>query len=88
MVAFTFHARLQMGERNISLEAAENVIRSPQQRIAGHSGRAIYQSRYFDTIEEKEMILRVAVERQGDNLTVISAYQTSRLRKYWVEEGI
>ena len=34
------------------------------------------------------MILRLVVERQGDNLTVISAYKTSRLRKYWVEEGI
>ena len=72
--------------RSISAEIVLETAESPQQNVPAALGRRIHQSRYFDTIEEKEMIIRVIVETLGDDLIVISAYKTSRVRRYWLEE--
>jgi hypothetical protein len=48
--------------------------------------RAVFQSKYYDIIEQKEMLLRVIAETAADTLRVISAYKTSRIEKYWMRE--
>jgi hypothetical protein len=75
-----------MAVRYIADEAVLTTIERPQERIPTGRGRHIYQGRYFDTIEQKEMLLRVVIEPQGDNLVVVSVYKTSRIWKYWHEE--
>lgn len=74
-----------MRVRDIPREEVLNTIESPQQRIDSRRGRQLYQSRYFDSVEQKDMIIRAIVEPQGDDLIVISVYKTSKIEKYWLE---
>jgi hypothetical protein len=75
-----------MGVRDIADETVLTTIERPQERIPAGRGRHIYQGRYFDTIEQKEMLLRVVVEVHGDDLVVVSVYRTSKIGKYLHEE--
>ena len=87
MLLFTTHAEEQMGARNISREIVIHTIENAQQRLDGDKGRQIFQSQYFDEIEQKEMLLRVIAEPEDDDLIVVSVYKTSRFRKYWLGDG-
>jgi hypothetical protein len=44
--------------------------------------RRIFMRRYFDTILETEMLLRVVVEETDTELTVVTLYKTSKFAKY------
>jgi hypothetical protein len=76
-----------MNARNISGELVVNAIEIAQHRIVAPKGRQVFQSLYFDQIEQKEMLLRVIVEPSGDDQIVVSVYKTSKLRKYGFGEG-
>jgi hypothetical protein len=76
-----------MAARNISEDILLDTVHNPQQSLTVSEGRRIYQSRYFDTIEQKPMLMRIVVEPQGENLIVVSVYKTSRIGKYWLEES-
>jgi len=49
--------------------------------------RRICQSKYFDSGTGKEMLLRVICEERNTLFSVITAYKTSRIDKYWIEES-
>ena len=76
-----------MAARLISEAQVVEVLETPQQRIRIGRGRQIYQNRYFDAIELREMMIRVVVEASEVDPIVVSVYRTSRVRKYWVEEA-
>ncbi len=46
----------------------------------------VFQSKYYDKILNKEMLLRAIVELAGEDLKVISVYKTSKIDRYWVKE--
>jgi len=75
-----------MRARNISMETVLDTTQRPQQQVGAASGRRVYQSQYFDSIEQKAMLMRVIVETRGEDLIVISVYKTSKIGKYWREE--
>jgi hypothetical protein len=85
LIIFTAHAEEQIRARNITRELVLGTIEKPQQTISGRMGRRIYQSRYFDSFEHKEMLVRVIIETEGDNLIIISTYKSSKLEKFWLE---
>jgi hypothetical protein len=85
VLVLTPHARTQMAARNISEDILRDIVQKPQQRLTISEGRQIYQSQYFDTIDQKPMLMRIVVEPQGENLIVVSVYKTSRIGKYWLE---
>lgn len=76
-----------MAARNISEDILLDIVQKPQQRLTTSEGRQIYQSQYFDTTEQRLMLMRIVVEPQGENLVVVSVYKTSRIGKYWLEES-
>lgn len=76
-----------MRARDIPREIVLNTIENPQQRMDVGRGRQIYQSQYFDPIEQQDMLMRVIVEPSDEDLIVISVYKTSKIRKYWLEDG-
>jgi len=49
-------------------------------------GRVILQSKYKNSIEQKEMLLRVIGKEVNGVFIVITAYKTSKIEKYWKEE--
>jgi len=75
-----------MARRGIPNTMVEAVLNSPEQKLPdeSHAGRWIYQSRMrFD--DGKLYLLRVVVSDE-EPPTVITAYKTSRIEKYWRAE--
>lgn len=79
------HAMFQIQARNIDPEFVREVALNPQQNVPASGGRQVRQSRYFDNMEGTPMLLRVVVETNAQEISVVTAYKTSRLEKYWVE---
>ena len=50
-------------------------------------GRIIAQSKYYDKIEGKEMLLRVVAIESATHCKVVTVYKTSRIDKYWIKGG-
>lgn len=80
------HAKFEAKRRHIDLELILSTARNPQQEIPGKKNRIICQSKYYDKINEREMLLRVIAEQTPDALKIISVYRTTKLQKYWITE--
>ena len=85
MIILTAHAEEQLQARDISRELVLDTAENPQQRISGHENRDILQSRYFDVVEGRQMLIRLITDGTGENVIVISVYKTSKFAKYWSE---
>lgn len=75
-----------MERRRIPDVMVDAVLNGPEQRMLdeSHAGRWIYQSRMrFD--DGKLYLLRVVVTEEEPQ-TVITAYRTSKIEKYWRAE--
>ena len=78
------HARQELERRGISLSQLESVLNHPQQVIPDRRGRKVYQSQ-VDRGDGKIVLLRVIVLEDADRFVVVTAYRTTRIRKYWRE---
>jgi len=85
-INFTEHARFEMNRRQISEELVKSVIKNPEKRYIARKGRVVLQSKYKNSIEQKEMLLRVIGKEINEVFIVITAYKTSKIEKYWKEE--
>ena len=80
------HAEWEMQRRGIPTAMVQAVLNGPEQRMPDDSraGRWIYQSRIsFD--DGKLYLLRIVVT-EIEPQTVITAYRTSKIEKYWRAE--
>lgn len=82
-ILITEHAEFEMQRRQISLNLVQRVVEDPEQIVPSRKGRLIYQSRFFDEQEGKEMLLRVILDIEGDDFWVVTVYKTSRIERYW-----
>ena len=85
-VVLTDHAQWEAKRRQIDLKMIKKLVKNPQQQIRSGK-RLIFQEKYFDKFQEKEMLLRTVAEEEGDTRRVITVYKTSKIKKYWKEEG-
>ena len=85
-VVLTDHAQWEAERRQIDLGIIKKVVKNPQQQVR-LGKRMIFQEKYFDKFQEKEMLLRTVVEEKGDTRRVITVYKTSKIEKYWKEES-
>ena len=85
-VIITEHARFEAQRRQIDLELLQAIIENPEQKVPSKRARTVFQSKYYDKIENKEMLLRAIVTQTGDTIKVISLYKTSKVDKYWIGE--
>ena len=69
------------GERS-SRNGVERIIAQPKAILEGEGMRTIRQGRIFISRLNRELLLRVVLERRGDLLLVITAYLTSQFSKY------
>lgn len=69
-----------MAWREVSAEDVVLTIRSPDQ-VLGQSDRKIAQRRIVSN--GKPQLLRVVFEEDDSQITVVTFYLTSKIRKYW-----
>lgn len=79
---FSKHAELELQRRGLEKSRIEAVLREPEQKTDERDGLSCFQSRLADE-QGKIYLVRVIVNpRQNPNL-VVTAYQTSKVSKYW-----
>lgn len=78
---FTAHALEEIARRGLDRATVEHILEIPEQLLAGRSGRLVYQSRV--DFPEGELLVRVIVDPGTKPPTVVTAYCTSRIAKYW-----
>jgi len=63
-------------------QLVEQVAEHPEQLLE-EDDRKVAQSRFVDPGRGTEYLLRVVYETEGEDKLVVTAYKTSKLRKYW-----
>ncbi len=81
-ILFSEHAIFEMNRRKIRREDIENLVKNPQQKLAGKKNRIIIQGRYLDKDQNNEMLLRIIGEEFEGSFYVITTYKTSKIDKY------
>lgn len=79
----TEHARSEALRRQLSEDTVFGVARDPEQRLEARSGREVRQSRIVDPASGKLYLVRVVVEFEAAGETIVTAYRTSRISRYW-----
>ncbi|MFH0948633.1 MAG: DUF4258 domain-containing protein [Elusimicrobiota bacterium] len=77
------HIKLQIEERKISEHLVIKTLTNPEQTIESAKGRKIAQNKYFDGPKNKEYLLCVIFKEEQDCRVGITAYKTSKIKKYW-----
>jgi hypothetical protein len=83
MIAFSEHAREQAQRRGLSEEIVLGVARAPEQRLHVRTSREIRQSRVAMPPGGTLYLVRVVVDVRQDEETVVTAYRTRKMEKYW-----
>lgn len=74
----------KIAQRRIPVRWIEETLNSPEQIVEGYDGRQVAQKIYYEG--DRKMLLRVIFEAEGDKRTVVTAYITSQIEKYWGQE--
>jgi len=82
-ITFTEHALWEMGRRGLTIVVVRKVVRQADQAISVRAGREIRQSRVYSKDDGKDFLVRVIVDIKRNTLTVVTAYRTSKVEKYW-----
>jgi hypothetical protein len=68
--------------REISLDEVRRTVEEPARIGVGYDFRKIYMRKYYDSVLDEEMLMRVVVEESDTELVVVTAYKTSKIAKY------
>ena len=79
---FSRHALDELAERQIPEALAESVLRSPGQIVDEIEGLKAYQSK-VDFGTGRVYLLRIIVNEETQPATIVTAYRTSKVTKYW-----
>lgn len=83
-IEFSPHAARQLGERNISIKEAEKILKHPDQIIKGRDkDREIAQKIILKN--KKRFLYRVIYKKENSSCMVITAYRTTKIKKYFKE---
>ena len=69
-------------KREVQENEVERTIARPDSIVPSQWRRRIFMRRYFDTLLETEMLLRVVVQETDTELIVVTLYKTSKFAKY------
>lgn len=78
---FSRHVLEELDERKIPRSLIEPVLQAPEQKVPEVENIICYQSRV--DIDGKPYLLRVMVNETVNPPTVVTAYRTSKIGKYW-----
>ncbi len=83
--AITEHASLEMSRRGIGQDIIRRILGRPEQRYSVRTGRDVLQSLVQDS-KGAIRLVRVFVDIDRDPVEVVTAYETSKIGKYWRQE--
>lgn len=81
-VRWTSHALLNLVDREIERTKVNKTITQPEFIVPGQPPRLVYMRRYFDSLLQQEMLLRVVIEETIGEIVVVSVYKTSQIERY------
>jgi len=82
-IRWTVHAIQNLTSREISRQEADLALQAPEFIVnSNQSARQIFMKRYFDTILQQEMLIRVVVEETSTEIVVCTVYKTSQIQRY------
>ena len=61
-----------------------DAVKNPGQVLEGYGCREVAQKKII--INEKQYLIRVVYERNDSKITVVTAYVTSQVERYWKKE--
>lgn len=76
------HARKKVASREVSTHDVEQTIAQPDSVAPGQPSRQVFMRRYFDSVLQTEMLLRVVVEETAEEFVIVTLYKTSKFKKY------
>lgn len=79
---FSCHVLEEIERRQIPRDLVESVLRHPQQIAVEIEGLKAYQSK-VDFGAGRMYLLRIIVDDEKEPATVVTAYRTSKVAKYW-----
>lgn len=79
-IQFSDHAEIQMNERNIDKLMVLETLKNPLQIFSSKNNRRIAQKIF--KIEDKDFLLRVIYEDFDNIIKVITAYLTTKIKKF------
>jgi hypothetical protein len=82
LTRWTSHALENLVAREIDREEAEKTLAAPDLVVPGHASRWILTRRYYDTLLQQEMLLRMIVEETATERIVVTVYKTSQIARY------
>jgi len=76
------HAQIEIDRRGLSISLIQATLAEPEQVVDAKDGLQCYQSRFSN--ERGEItLLRIIVNGSKEPKVVVTAYQTSKVSKYW-----
>jgi len=84
-IRFSPHAEANLKAREIAREDGEAAIRNPARRETGRPPREIVTRGYHDKVTGEEMLLRAVIEESENEISVVTLYKTSKIKKYLPE---
>ena len=76
-------AERKLKKRGIKKEWINDTVINPSQVVYGYGGRKVAHKKFL--ISEKEYLLRVVYEESEIMYTIVTAYLTSQISRYWKE---
>ena len=75
------HALEEIVRRQLPVKVIHEVVTHPEQKVPEKEGRTAYQSRV--DFGGKIFLVRVIVAGTDNPATVVTAYRTAQIAKYW-----
>jgi len=79
----TPHAEVEMARRRIEPQLIRKVLAAPEQVVSVRNGRVVVQSRVSSGSGKGLYLVRIVVDTDREPPEVVTAYRTSKVKKYW-----
>ena len=83
---FSDHAANQIYRRGIKPEGVREVLANPLNIALSREGRVVIQGLVISEISRKSTLLRIFVDVDRNPPVIVTAYKTSKLEKYGVQQ--
>ncbi len=85
-IAWHAHAQERLVERGINEKLVKDALQHPDQVIVVGKNKILHK-RYYDPYRRKNYLLRLFIEQHAEVWIICSVYRTSKINKYWRDEG-
>lgn len=74
-------ARKKLDRRAVTDTMVSETLTCPDQIVEGHGDRRVAQKKY--RIKDRDYLLRIVFEEEGEGMVVVTGYLTSQITRYW-----